>query len=230
VASLDDHQARLEAMAAGLEDHGFAVEAVASAGKTAVEVLRNAGDARAGLVVVGSRSRNRTRDAFIGSTAWEIVQRSTVPVLVLPIGAEGDRSVAKPVVRCFEPERPILFATDFSETADRAFALLLTIAREVPTRFTLLHVLDRRENAYGRDDERLTRLADRLLEAGSQQVRVELARGEPAMEVVRRAGEGGAGLVVMGTRGRTLTTEILLGSVSRQVLRASAGPLLLVPR
>ena len=59
--------------------------------------------------------------------------------------------------------------------------------------------------------------AQRLSEAGVDAVPVAL-EGEPAGEIVRFAAERGTGTVVVGTRGHTGLTRLVLGSVARNVL------------
>ena len=54
--------------------------------------------------------------------------------------------------------------------------------------------------------------------------------GDPAQEIYERAKAGGYDLIVMGNRGRSLVTELLLGSVSHKVLQQAHCPVLIVRR
>jgi nucleotide-binding universal stress UspA family protein len=56
----------------------------------------------------------------------------------------------------------------------------------------------------------------------------QLAEGDTAREILEVAREHGAGLIVMGTHGRTGLGRLLLGSVAEQVLRQSSCPVLTV--
>jgi nucleotide-binding universal stress UspA family protein len=58
----------------------------------------------------------------------------------------------------------------------------------------------------------------------------EIVAGNPADEIVAYADSVGADLTVLGSRGRGPITGTLLGSVSREVLRESRRPVLVVPR
>jgi nucleotide-binding universal stress UspA family protein len=59
---------------------------------------------------------------------------------------------------------------------------------------------------------------------------VEVAEGDPAREIVARAQDTRADLVVMGTHGAKGFERLLLGSVTEKVLRKAPCPVLTVPR
>jgi nucleotide-binding universal stress UspA family protein len=52
--------------------------------------------------------------------------------------------------------------------------------------------------------------------------------GDAAAEVIAAAAERGADLIVLGSRGRTGVTRLLLGSVARNVLSGSGASVLVV--
>jgi nucleotide-binding universal stress UspA family protein len=57
----------------------------------------------------------------------------------------------------------------------------------------------------------------------------EVVAGRPADEIVAYADSIGADLIVIGSRGRGAVAGALLGSVSRDVLRESRTPVVVVP-
>ncbi len=59
-------------------------------------------------------------------------------------------------------------------------------------------------------------------------VETVVRHGSPADEIVRRAAESGAGLIVMGSRGWGEMHAVLLGSVSERVLHTAPCPVLIV--
>jgi nucleotide-binding universal stress UspA family protein len=59
--------------------------------------------------------------------------------------------------------------------------------------------------------------ADRLSDAGLVTA-IDVRDGDPAPSIVKAAVEHGVDLIVMGTRGYTGLSRILLGSVARNVL------------
>jgi nucleotide-binding universal stress UspA family protein len=56
----------------------------------------------------------------------------------------------------------------------------------------------------------------------------EVAVGHPAEQIIYHADKYGAGLIVVGNRGRSKFARLLLGSVSKQVTEHSGRPVLVV--
>ena len=86
--------------------------------------------------------------------------------------------------------------------------------------------------------EQLSAEARELLDAELEQVKAaggtvaqaHLGAGTPAREIVNLAEELGAGLIVMGSRGRGGIRRALMGSVSDSVIRHAHCPVLVVRR
>jgi nucleotide-binding universal stress UspA family protein len=55
-------------------------------GRPATAILEYAAEQQASLVVLGSHGHSAIGELLIGSTAREVTQRATVPVLLVPIG------------------------------------------------------------------------------------------------------------------------------------------------
>lgn len=234
---LEDSRGFLEGQRAVLEAEGFEVHAEVRVGDPSREILIAARDAGASLILVGSRSHSRAADAFIGSVAWGVVQGAEVPVLVQRVEPASGADVHPPPLRAIAAFDHILFPTDWSETADRAQAYVEAFARlGRASSFLLLHVRSELEEAQsGRSTQEeslqgLQRIADRLKVAGATRVDIESPSGAPFVEIVRRAERKQGTLIVMGTHGRGLVADAVLGSVSREVVRKSLSPVLLVPR
>jgi nucleotide-binding universal stress UspA family protein len=79
------------------------------------------------------------------------------------------------------------------------------------------------------DAARLQRLKLWLERSGVTEVGVELAYGRPGDEVVAMAKAKDCSLILMGTQGKGITQEFLLGSVAHQVVRHAEQPVLLIP-
>ncbi len=133
----------------------------------------------------------------------------------------------------------VLYPTDFSDNAEHAFTYVQAVVKSGARRVTLLHVQDktrlgkhlehRLEEFNEIDRGRLERLKDQLEENGATDVRIELPYGAPTAEILGRAREGRASLVVMGSQGRGLIGDLFVGSVSHNVARHAEAPVLLIP-
>jgi nucleotide-binding universal stress UspA family protein len=135
--------------------------------------------------------------------------------------------------------RRVLFPTDFSAYATAVMdclaewkaagmqeVLLLGVIRpaEVPLGGSLdQDVLE--EIRWGAQ-QRL-HLARQALEGQGMVVRTRLEVGPPAAEIVRVAAEERVDLIVMGAQGKSLTQELLLGSVAYEVARRAPVPVLI---
>ena len=223
-----------------LEAEGFETETVLASGPAAIEVNRVARERQASLIVVGTHGATLAREMLIGGTAMGIVHHASIPVLVIRLKFAEDSESVRCVAACRDLRRHVLFCTDFSDTAERAFEYVLRIVESGAPAVTLLHVQDSRrlgghlehrlDEFNETDRQRLGHLKDRLRAAGPANVRVLVPYGHPVAEILRVADqEQDDTLIVMGSQGRGFLAVVFLGSVSHQVVRRSPVPVLLVP-
>ncbi len=229
---------RLEAQKENLEKQGFTVEAKTVVGAPKHEIVRIADKEGYDLIVVGTQGHSLAGEKLLGGVTYGVINKSVKPVLVVPIRKkEGEENACEPVNRCALNEH-VLFATDFSETADQAFIHVEQLAAH-GGKIKLLHVQDRvkmenhledRLEEFNKiDTERLERLKAVLEKAGAEDVSIEIPYGAPKQEIVARVRDDHVSLVVMGSQGRGFFGEMLLGSVSHAVARHSTAPVLLIP-
>jgi nucleotide-binding universal stress UspA family protein len=135
------------------------------------------------------------------------------------------------------PRRPhLLVATDFSPDATRAVETAADFARTRGAEVVVVHV-DEPLLAAARSNDRMRRRRRahaelerlvRTLVASGITARASLRVGKPAPEIVAAAAEEGAELLVVGTRGMSMTMAALLGGVAYDVIRKAACPVLTV--
>ena len=137
----------------------------------------------------------------------------------------------------------ILVATDFSSHADRALdwgsALAARFSAElelVTSVFTMPLVTgapgyaipsDYLRGAREAADRRLDELTTGLVRRGLR-ARYTILHEDPSSGICARAKEVGAGLIALGTRGRSGLSHVLLGSVAERVARLAPCPVLTV--
>jgi nucleotide-binding universal stress UspA family protein len=137
------------------------------------------------------------------------------------------------------PIRTILHPTDFSRQSASAFQVARSLARDHNSRLVILYVRAPAVVGYGElgavvpdpiqtpNDVKERLIAEHMIESRLD-VECRVAEGDPAVEIVRTANDLGAGMVVMGTHGRSGFSRLLLGSVAEVVLRKAACPVLTV--
>lgn len=234
-ALAEDVRPRVEKLSALLRRTGLPVEVVVAPGVAHKEISRVAREHRASLVLLGSQGASLASELRIGSVTLETLHHSEVPVLVARVTC---RSSGEAMIECRLPTSRILHPTDFSTSAERAFAYVRALVDGGMKTISLLHVQDRRQPqghsseqlaAFDQNDAGRLRALARELENAGAAVSTEIASGSPIQEILRRIAAAPESLVVMGTQGRGFIPELFLGSVSHAVARQAVAPVLLVP-
>lgn len=137
--------------------------------------------------------------------------------------------------------KKILVPTDFSAYSNGALDYAATLAKQFGAEIVLVHVI---ESMYYSVTDTFTVVdhlwalettANALLDNTRAQVaeknvpvKSRLESGSAAEEILKAAEEEKADLIVMGTRGRTGVSHLLLGSVAEKVVRQASCPVLTV--
>lgn len=216
---------------------GFQARAEVPIGEPHYEINRIAAARGASLIVLGSHGAGIARGLLLGSVSHEVLQTATVPALVVRIQLLDEEEGRRCAVACQDLFSRLLFPTDFSDTAERAFAFVEHIVKEARSAVTLLHVqdwtriephlLDRLEEFSAIHRARLERMGARLTALGAKSADIEIPYGFPAPAITERAREHS--LVVMGSQGRGFILSEFLGSVTQKVLRRVPVAVLVVP-
>jgi nucleotide-binding universal stress UspA family protein len=191
---------------------------------------------RPDLVIVGSRGVSPFERALVGSVSAELVDGSSVPVLV----------ARRPTF-----ER-VVVAVDGSEIASQAVAAARRWPFLAMAEIRTLSVAPeharwwpdelRTAGTGGADGEHeaareslvehdgIAAEAAAILRAVGFKAHPEVRVGSPASTIVEFATEWEADLVIMGSHGRTGLARLLLGSVARNVLHHASCSVLIVHR
>ncbi|HET9792828.1 MAG TPA: universal stress protein [Thermoanaerobaculia bacterium] len=138
----------------------------------------------------------------------------------------------------------ILFATDLSPASERAFDEARRLARQFGAELVIAHAYDPASvlalgyipaHAYldWEDQFRASLEAklDPLVELARQDgidARPSVLSGQPEQAIVEAAEREGAGMILMGTHGRTGPSRFFLGSVASRVIATAACPVMTV--
>lgn len=220
-----------------LEGKGLRVLTCIKYGDPAVQIVRVAEDERVDMIVMGAQGATAAQELLIGSTAYEVIRRAPVPVLLQKFEVVRELGHVKCSQVCEHTFRLVLHPTDFSDCADAAFQVVKRLKAAGVQEVILLHVQDERvmkrrtaeqlTEFDQHDTERLNALCKALRLFGLQ-ARPMLRRGIPFKETLALAEEMDVSLIVLGSHGRSAVKEMLAGSTFENVARLSRRPVLVV--
>jgi len=210
-----------------MEDAGFDVETHVVRGTPHRRINGIAETVRADLTIVGSRGKSPLENRVIGSTARNLARTTVVPLVVNRI----ERGTEEPDVLREHLFQRVLFATDFSENAERAFDSF-SYLRHATQEATLVHVESPKdpiaEEGEPSPEERLDELAE-TLEQWDIETEIDVRRGDPSEEILAAEEQFVPTTTLVGSRGRSRMRRLLLGSTSEDIVARANGNVFLVP-
>jgi nucleotide-binding universal stress UspA family protein len=208
-----------------MEGAGFAVETHVVRGTPFRRINGIADTVHADLTVVGSRGQSPLENRVIGSTARNLARTTVAPLLVNRV----ERGTDDPDVLREHLFQRVLFPTDFSENAERAFDAF-SYLRHATQEATLLHVRSPKDDT-GDDDATRAQLDDfaATLEGWDINTHIEVRRGDPADQIIATEADVTPSTILLGSRGRSRMRRLLLGSVSGSIVARATGNVYLVP-
>lgn len=220
-----------------MEGHGLRVHTRLEYGSPVAEILRAAVDERVGMIIIGAQGTTLAEELMIGSTAFEVIRRSPVPVLLEKAEVVREEGHNRCKWLCAEMFRRVLHPTDFSKYAEDAYKTIESLPITGVPEVILLHVQDERTMkhrsleqlaAFDQEDKaRLEEMSHHLMEIGFK-ARWILQHGNPSQVTLQVADEIKAGIILMGSQGRSAIQEILTGSTLENVVRLAKQPVLVV--
>lgn len=232
-------ESRFEEMKGQLEEAGWRIRYHISVGLPVPEILRIAQEEKVSLIVMGIPARRILPKFFFTSYAEEVLRNVQCPVFVARCEEMEKKDREEYEVCLKTPFRKILYPTDFSDCARRAFryvkemktagckeAVLLHIQDE---RIFKPHLLERLDEFNRQDMERLTPLKKELESMGIK-TKVRLEVGMPVTKIVQVAKEESITTIIMGSHGRSSLKEMLIGSTTENVVRNTDRAILVIHR
>lgn len=213
------------------------IEADVLEGTACDEIVRDAQEWWADLVVLGARGLGAFDTALLGSVSLDVARHAPCAVLVVKGGPTRLERVVVGIDGSDESVNAARFAADLPPGARRAVQLVGVVE---PIHFpscapAVIHPQLRAAIDALKEERRtvLGKAMDQvipLFEAHGAAVSRVLPEGHPAPTIARMASDTGADLIVVGARGLGGVKRLLLGSVSETVLRAARCPVLIVKR
>ncbi len=207
-------------------DAGFDVEMHVVRGTPHRRINGIAETVGADMTIVGSRGKSPLENRVIGSTARNLARTSSVPLLVNRIERKAD----DPEVLREHLFRRMLFATDFSTNADRAFEAF-SYLRHATREATLVHVETPKDPGLPEGQKPTDRLAElaTTLEDWGIESQTAVRQGDPADEILAAEDAADSTTILIGSRGHSRLRRLLLGSVSEDIVTRATANVLIVP-
>ena len=143
-----------------------------------------------------------------------------------------------------KPFEKILIAIDFSENSDYAFEYALTLAKQFQAELTIMHVInepvdlrgfyvphisfEQLEKEIGEGAEKMMGKFCQTRMGNFTTYKTAIVSGIPYEEIIRKAEDSGASLIVLGTHGRTGLDHLIFGSTAERVVRSASCPVLTI--
>jgi nucleotide-binding universal stress UspA family protein len=195
-------------------------------GDPAHSILAEAVPGKTDLVLMGIHRHGRFEEAMGENTATRVMSRSAVPVFGVRPGSSG-------------LPRRIMVATDFGSASREAAHVAANLANPGGTVLLVNASLPSPVIDEGDEGAALVQregvehaflhLKEEISASKSIQVEILSRTGDAATELLSAARAISPELVVMARQRHQLITRLLLGSVTRRVLREGEWPMLIIP-
>jgi nucleotide-binding universal stress UspA family protein len=223
-------------------DAGIDVDVVVDVGQPAARILVRAAALPADVIVIGTHGASGFRHLALGSVTEKVLRTANCAVLTVPPRAQATSTL---------PFAHVMCPVDFSEPSLAALKVARSLASELASTLTVLHVIEwpRREAPaqgaaelppaqaetlvdYRRYVEKraMTRLEGLVEDAVADRLAPVLCtrHGQPHVEILRMSAEERAGLIVIGVHGRNVVEMTLFGSTTNHVVRQATCPVFTV--
>jgi nucleotide-binding universal stress UspA family protein len=221
---LDEVASEIAKVKTALSGSGREVETKVVVNRPATGIVTEARRMNADLIVMGSHGRGTVASAVLGSVSAEVVDHAPCPVLIArgpritrivlaQDGSDGARQAEEVIGTWrFLQRLPVRVVSAWSLAP--SYAPLGAMGGEIMSGEVYQELIDeiRAERAKVAADS-----AKRLVERGVKAT-AETGEGATAEVLIGAAKDFGAELIVVGSRGQSGLTRVLLGSVARSVL------------
>ncbi|MDA1189198.1 MAG: universal stress protein [Chloroflexi bacterium] len=229
---------RLSEIVEELRGKGVSASQLVVQGKPTPQILAAVKDHGCDLIAISTKGRGLIGWGMLGSVAYNIFHKATVPVLTIAPGtSEEAPDVAFGISRIAVP-------LDGSKFAESAIPVAEALAQDFEAEIALVRVIPSSEFLPSQLKELLTGELDealeyealeylqkisRKLETKGHKTVMRVMKGSPGPELVKAINEVPDSLVVMASRGRDSSFAEVLGSTTLAVVRESGEPVLIIP-
>lgn len=231
----EEAQNSMQQVAGELREKGYTVNVHILEGTPSLAIKSAADRLEVDAIAMTTHGRTGLARALLGSVAEDLIKHAHHPIFLVRMHPEMERHAEI---------RRILVPLDGSDISERELPYATGLAKQFGAALYLLEVVEHRPEREldilphheGEEHEATLGVAKLYLERHAEKLRAQelpveivLKMGKAAPEIVKVAYENDIDLIVMSTHGYTGFSELVLGSVTREVLRTAPCPLLVLP-
>jgi len=228
-----DAREKLVAVQARAKQEGVDCDIIVREGEDSYKAIVNeAVKNKSDMIVMGRRGRTGLKRLMMGSVTARVIGHAPGNVLVVPKDAQLEF-------------KNIVVATDGSKYSAAAASQAIGLAKRNAAGLTVVSVvpselltptdieftISQREHIVEQEMQEAEKNAKAVKEAAQKEgvaVKAFVLSGKPSEAIVQTAQEKNAGLIVLGSHGRTGVERFLMGSVAERVIVLAACPVLVV--
>jgi nucleotide-binding universal stress UspA family protein len=177
------------------------------------------------IIVMGRRGLTRLERAFVGSVTARVIGHSSIDVLVMP-----RESILK--------WDKLLLPVDGSKYSEQAAKRAIQLTKDFGGELAILGVVDMNPELFAIAPDIADQVemgvksivedAKKLAEKAGVDAAMILVEGAPHERILGVSKDIGAGLICMGSHGRTGIGRLMMGSVTERVIGEATTPVLVV--
>lgn len=185
-------------------------------GATVDSILMISDEYQPGLLVMGTRGRNRESKNLLGSTTARILENCKAPVMAVPADYHAEN---------YKPPKNILYATNFESSDFTALHRLIAFSRPFDVKIYCVHV-NLKDN-LAMDTMRMRQMREHFnKEYGEYDIECGLIESEDVLQGIEEfIHEKDIDVIAIGARKRNLLSQLFKSSLTRKMLFRSEIPL-----
>lgn len=215
-------------------EQGLEVESRVEMGTPYREILKIADEEEVSLIVIGCHGKGLIDEVVIGSVSDRVTREAKVPVLLVKFKVLQDHMGPHLERRSAELFKKILYPTDSSSCSLSVMQFVREFKKVGNEEVIIANVVDSTHTKLSdipnavREMERKLSVEKHIFEELGVTARVAVPVGRPVEELLRIGKAERVSLIVMGSTGKGYFKQMLLGSVSENMVRHAKCPVLIV--
>lgn len=226
---------KLAERAAIYKKNGIKAKTIIAEGEPIDKIIEQAEKDGVSLIVTGSHGK-RLVDEFLGGSVSEgLGRKSDVPILILRYDILKEKKQEELAKMADQTFKRILLPHDFSPVSKKALGYARKLKQAGAEEIVLLHIVDSKRLETEQEERELLAINQRETVAAENEIKRSNIKtksycqvGDPLHEILTKADDEDISLIVMGSHGKGIVKEWLLGSVSLNVIRTANRPALIV--